>query len=261
MLKLSREIRFALTSKFEDTITNSWCGWPSTNRIVPRLILKCVVSGQPDADTGYICNVKVLDDLLRGIVTKHLIPNFSSGDTAESMLQTIERLVVDNWQSDSKIETVSLHVSPELSYMITAEHESMVCLTQQFEFSAAHRLHCDKFTDDENKKFFGKCNNAEGHGHNYVVEVTIAAASDQMVNQQVIALHEFEAIVKREVIDRLDHKHLNRDIEYFAEVNPSVENISIAIWKWLDGKFDTARLKTVKVFETPKTWASYSGQA
>ena len=57
------------------------------------------------------------------------------------------------------------------------------------------------------------------------------------------------------VIDKLDHKHLNVDIEYFATVNPTVENISTAIFEWLDGQFDTAQLQSVKVFETPKTWA------
>ena len=257
MIKLSREIRFALTSDYQDSITNSWCGWPSSNRIVPRLTLKCVVSGQPDSQTGYICNVKVLDDLLRGIVTKHLIPNFAD-QTAESMLLTIDRLVKEDWQSVSKIEEVSLHLSPFLSYKISAEHESMVCLTQQFEFSAAHRLHCDDFSEEENQKLFGKCNNPEGHGHNYVVEVTVAAAQDEMTNQQVIALHEFESIVKREIIDRLDHKHLNRDVDYFADINPSVENIVVAVWKWLDGKFGDVKLKKVKVFETPKTWAEFS---
>lgn len=259
MIKLSREIRFALTSDYEDSITNSWCGWPNTNRIVPRLILKCVVSGQPDPQTGYICNVKVLDDLLRGIVTAHLVPNISPSETAESLLLTVQRLANDNWQSDSKIEEVSLHLSPQLSYKIISEHESMVCLTQQFEFSAAHRLHCDEFSEAENQQIFGKCNNPEGHGHNYVVEVTVAAAQDKMTNQQVIALHEFESIVKREIIDRLDHKHLNRDVDHFTDTNPSVENISIAIWQWLDGKFGDVQLKKVKVFETPKTWAEYEG--
>lgn len=260
MIKLSREIRFALTGNFKDSIENSWCGWPSTNRIVPRLVLKCVVSGQPEPDSGYICNVKVLDDLLRDIVINHLIPTLSPDQTAEGMLQTIARLVSDSWQFDSRIEEISLHLSPQLSYKITSEYESMVCLTQQFEFSAAHRLNCDSLTESENKRLFGKCNNPAGHGHNYVVEITVASGSNEMVGQQVISLDEFEAIVKREIIDRLDHKYLNCDVEYFSKVNPSVENIVVAVWNWLDGKFGDVQLKNVKVFETPKTWAAYDGK-
>ena len=129
----------------------------------------------------------------------------------------------------------------------------MVCLTQQFEFSAAHRLHCPELSDDENRKLFGKCNNPDGHGHNYVVEITIERDSAEQID-----LPQFESTVKKLVIDRLDHKHLNKNVDYFSQINPSVENIAIAIWTWLDGQFDAATLSNVRVYETPKTWADYS---
>ena len=132
-------------------------------------------------------------------------------------------------------------------------------LTQQFEFSAAHRLHCGDLTDDENKKLFGKCNNPAGHGHNYVFEVTVSRQLESRLGQ-VIPLEQFESTVKRLVVDRLDHKHLNHDVDYFAAVNPSVENIVYAIYQWLDGQFGEATLERVKVFETPKTSAEYSGE-
>jgi 6-pyruvoyltetrahydropterin/6-carboxytetrahydropterin synthase len=137
----------------------------------------------------------------------------------------------------------------------------MISLTQQFEFSAAHRLHCDRLSDEENRALFGKCNNPEGHGHNYVVEVTVDGGVDP--NGQLVDLHAFEAAVKRAVVDRLDHKHLNRDIEDFTKTNPTVENIAIAIWHWLDEEFKQSlggvRLTAVRVYETPKTWAEYRG--
>ena len=138
-------------------------------------------------------------------------------------------------------------------------NQTVVELTEQFEFSAAHRLHCDELSEDENRELFGKCNNPAGHGHNYVIEVTVSKAVDSD-RGQVIAISEFESIVKRLIVDRLDHKHLNLDVEYFKEVNPSVENIVIAIYGWLDGQFGSAKLEKVKVFETPKTWAQYSGE-
>ena len=69
------------------------------------------------------------------------------------------------------------------------------------------------------------------------------------------SLEEFEATVKERVIDRLDHKHLNHDIEYFADINPTVENIAEAVFEWLDGCFGEATLERVRVYETPKTWA------
>ncbi|MCL4160810.1 UNVERIFIED_CONTAM: hypothetical protein GTU68_066239, partial [Idotea baltica] len=97
--------------------------------------------------------------------------------------------------------------------------------TQQFEFSAAHRLHCDSLSKAQNQEFFGKCNNPNGHGHNYVVEVTVTKdRSDSM------HLSEMESTVKRLIIDPLDHKHLNEDVPEFSELNPTVENIATVIF-------------------------------
>ena len=131
----------------------------------------------------------------------------------------------------------------------------MVSLTQQFEFSASHRLHNPELSDEENRELFGKCNNPNGHGHNYVVEISLKRA----LAARKLYLPAFEAKVKELVIDRLDHKHLNVDVDYFKEVNPSVENIAIAIWEWLDGQFGDDQLGNVRVYETPKTWADYCG--
>ena len=136
----------------------------------------------------------------------------------------------------------------------------MICLTQQFEFSAAHRLHCPELSEDENRKLFGKCNNPDGHGHNYVIEIAIQREPDER-HAEVIGLQQFESTVKKLVIDRLDHKHLNKNVEYFSRINPSVENIAMAIWTWLDGQFGDAKLANVRVYETPKTWADYGGHS
>ena len=264
MIRLSREIRFALVSSgniHSHKPTNSWAGWPSTNLVVPQLVLRCVIEGEADLRTGYLCNIKVIDGLLRSIVMKRLIPTYDGSQSAESVLRLVYRELCSEWSHDSRIVSVSLALSPYLSYSIVPEdgmNHTAIELTQQFEFSAAHRLHCADLSDDENQKLFGKCNNPEGHGHNYVIEVTVSREIDSD-NGQVISIHDFETIVKQAVIDRLDHKHLNRDVENFADVNPTVENISIAIFEWLAGQFAAAKLEKVKVFETPKTWAEYCG--
>ena len=275
MILLSREIRFALVPP--DRIPdgkpgNSWAGWPSTNLIVPQLALRCVLDGEIDPKTGYICNIKVIDDLLRQIVTRRLIPNYDVYQTAEELTRTIYREAAADWKHETKIVSLTLAITPFLRYAIhqgktvlgkldmntTTSESDKIHLTQQFEFSAAHRLHCNELSASENVDLFGKCNNPEGHGHNYVVEVTVSNDVDSD-RGQVIPLDRLESVVKRLVIDRLDHKHLNRDIEYFADVNPSVENIAVAIYQWLNGQFGSAKLESIKVFETPKTWAEYSG--
>ena len=272
MIKLSREIRFALVRKNEipeGRPGNSWAGWPSTNLVVPHLVLRCVVAGQPDPATGYLCDIQLIDERLRSIVTHQLVPNFDGHQTAEELIQTVHREMTQRWDLPHNVVSLCLALSPYLCYSIeqTSDYgatdmnssaSNIIQLTQQFEFSAAHRLHCEHLTDDENKQLFGKCNNPAGHGHNYVFEVTVSNQVDSS-RGQVIELHEFESIVKRLIVDRLDHKHLNHDVEYFVSTNPSVENITRAIFQWLDGQFGAAKLERIKVFETPKTWAECSG--
>lgn len=270
MIVLSREIRFALVppDRINDrSMANSWAGWPATNLVVPQLVLRCEVKGDPDPQTGYLCNIKEIDDLLRSIVVTKLVPENNATPTAEALLTTVFHEFQSAWKLPPRLSSLALSVSPYLSFAIkTVGSDNMnlektqMQLTQQFEFSAAHRLHCDELSDSENIKLFGKCNNPEGHGHNYVVEVTVFRNLDDVSETGVVVgLEEFEATVKRLVVDPVDHKHLNRDVNYFAEVNPSVENICIALFNWLDGQFGDARLQTVRVYETPKTWAEYSG--
>lgn len=266
MVQLSREIRFALVppdTELGDAPANSWAGWPSTNLVVPHLVLRCVVEGEPDAVTGFLCNIKVIDRMLRMVVTEKLIPVYNGCQTAEQIILLVAGELSSQWQSDARLVSVHLGLSPFLSYSIGLDQNmsspsNVVHLTGQFEFSAAHRLQCDTLSETENQSLFGKCNNPEGHGHNYVVEVTVSGAVDAGENQMT-ALGNFEATVKRLIIDPLDHKHLNRDVEYFSNVNPTVENIAVAIHGWLDGEFDGVELEKIRVYETPKTWAEYSG--
>lgn len=270
MIQLCREIRFSLVrppESGEGRVGNSWSGWPVSNSIAPFLVLKCAVMGQPNSQTGYVCNIKELDHLLRGIVLKHLVPMYeqSVADqeldrfTPERMIRTVHRQAQSDWESHARIDHVQLCLSPFVSYTIYAKDSRMIQMTQQFEFSAAHRLHCDELSDEENRNLFGKCNNLQGHGHNYVFEVTVGDSIDSDAAGTVVSMHDFEFTVKRLIVDRLDHKHLNLDVDHFKSTIPTVENIAIAIWNWLDQKIEGATLKRIRVFETPKTWAEYSG--
>jgi 6-pyruvoyltetrahydropterin/6-carboxytetrahydropterin synthase len=224
---------------------------------VPYLKFQLSVLGDVQSQTGYLCNVKLLDDIVRSYVQATI----ASGDvpeTYESLLMRAAEHVRSNLLHGVSFSGMRLIVSPTLHYAIEQERSNMVSLTQQFEFSAAHRLHCEGFSEEKNREVFGKCNNPEGHGHNYVVELTVGQSLSSPEGQ-VICLADLESTVKRLVIDRLDHKHLNRDVQEFAALNPSVENIAIKIWEWLEPHVNQAKLQRVRVFETPKTWADYSG--
>ncbi len=134
----------------------------------------------------------------------------------------------------------------------------MVRLSQKFEFSASHRLHSAQLSDEENRKCFGKCNNPNGHGHNYEVQVTLAGEPD--AGGLLVDVPRFERIVAEAVIDRFDHKNLNVELPEFREAIPSVENIALVIYRLLKPRFADARgkLASVTVLETPKTWCEYS---
>ncbi len=132
----------------------------------------------------------------------------------------------------------------------------MVCVTQRFEFSAAHRLDNSALDEQRNREVFGKCNNPAGHGHNYEFEVTLAGPVGQ--SGRVIDQDEFASIVNRLVIARFDHKNLNAETSEFASTIPSVENIAKVIHLLLAGQFpQPVRLHRVRVWETGKTWAEY----
>ncbi|HKQ48878.1 MAG TPA: 6-carboxytetrahydropterin synthase [Phycisphaerae bacterium] len=267
-----REIRFSIDrdwaraahgdSGFEGAlpVTNSWGGWPSGVGVAPYLVLRIVVSGVPDETTGYLVNIQELDMLLR----RHAIPiaarelsEVGVALTGEGLLRDIHAGVAAQVPARCRLETLSLSVTPYLSYTIHSGDPAMVELTQCFEFSASHRLHVPTLSDEENRRTFGKCNNPNGHGHNYQVEVTVAGEVSGKTGS-VLPLPAFESLVKREVIDRFDHKHLNDDTPEFANRNPSVENITRVVWDLLEPKVSPARLRRVRVWETAKTYAEYS---
>ncbi len=129
----------------------------------------------------------------------------------------------------------------------------IVHLSRKYTFSASHRLYTDHLSFEENEAIFGKCANPNGHGHNYQLEVTVRG------NEGGVSLPAMERVVMTEVVDRFDHKHLNEDCEEFSALNPTVENITRIVWEKLEGKFGTSRLVRVRVWETPKTYAEYTG--
>jgi len=134
----------------------------------------------------------------------------------------------------------------------------MVALIQSFEFSASHRLYSGSLSEAENFALFGKCAHANGHGHNYVVEVTVSGVPDPRTGS-VTDLPRLNELVRRQVIEQFDHKHLNVDCEEFADLNPTVENLARVIWGKLAGALKQGRLSRVRVWETPKTWAECDG--
>ena len=135
----------------------------------------------------------------------------------------------------------------------------MVYLTRRAEFSASHYYHNPEFTAEENQRIFGKCNNPHGHGHNYTLEVTVRGEVDER-SGFVVDLQQLKQIMNREVMDALDHRHLNKEVPEFARQIPTTENIAIAIWDRLGPKLTVARLHRVRLYETHDLFVDYFGE-
>jgi 6-pyruvoyltetrahydropterin/6-carboxytetrahydropterin synthase len=135
----------------------------------------------------------------------------------------------------------------------------MVYLTRKCEFSAAHYYHNPEFSPEENQRIFGKCNNPNGHGHNYTLEVTVKGE----VNPRsgfVVDLKDLKDVLQREVLSALDHRFLNKEVPEFRDRIPTTENLAIAIWDRLGSKFNVAKLHRVRVYETPDLFVDFYGE-
>lgn len=141
----------------------------------------------------------------------------------------------------------------------------MVTMTRAYDFSASHRLHSDALSDSENAEIFGKCNWANGHGHNYEVEVTLAGEPDKRTGR-LFPPADLDQLVEEEVLRPYDHKHLNYDTPDFRDLNPTSENLTRVIWDKLSRRIPThdnagARLYKVTVRETARNYFEYYGEA
>ena len=134
----------------------------------------------------------------------------------------------------------------------------MIFITRKIEFSAGHRLFNPDFSDEKNKATFGLCNNPNGHGHNYVLEVTL---SGEVCNDtgMVFDLKELKKLTQREIIDKVDHKNLNVDVDYLKGIIPTAENLAIKFWELLEPKITKGRLHEIKLYESERNYVTYKG--
>lgn len=134
----------------------------------------------------------------------------------------------------------------------------MVFVTRKATFSASHRLFNPSWSDARNTQVFGKCNNPNGHGHNYDIEVTVGGDPPAETGM-VIDLKKLADIVEQEIIDRVDHKNLNVDVDFLRGVIPTAENMAIAFWKILEPKIREGKLSSIRLYESANNIVEYRG--
>ena len=134
-------------------------------------------------------------------------------------------------------------------------------ITRKVEFSASHVCRNPQWSEEENRRIFGPAANAHGHGHNYILEVSLEGDPDP-VTGMVLDLKELKEVLNREVVDPYDHRFLNYEVPPFDRTVPTVENIARDIWRRLQPKLDRPgrRLAAVRLYETPDLYVDYCGE-
>jgi 6-pyruvoyltetrahydropterin/6-carboxytetrahydropterin synthase len=131
-------------------------------------------------------------------------------------------------------------------------------VTRKANFSAAHRLFNPSLSEQENLDIYDKCANPNGHGHNYYLEVTVAGEPDPKTGY-VIDLKKLKRIIEDYFVSKVDHKHLNLDVDFLRSVVPTAENIAIACWNQLAPHIKEGKLYSIRLFESQNNFVEYKG--
>jgi 6-pyruvoyltetrahydropterin/6-carboxytetrahydropterin synthase len=263
MLELSRTIRFCLshdgTLASDAPADNTYAAWPPMRGLGRYYELTVTCRGEVDPMTGFFMNIKRIDEAARAAALP-LVARAAGTDRAarlgellRDMMQALGRPL------DQSVTALELGLTPTYSLRIESGAMDQALITQRYEFSAAHRLHAEELSAQENRRVFGKCNNPAGHGHNYHLEVTVRGPIG--ADGCVAPIEHLDALVNRAVIEKLDHKHLDQDVPQFASLNTTVENIARVIYGELREPLAGAGLELdqVRVWETGKTVCTYRG--
>ena len=268
MHKLSRQIRFTIDpfTNSPETGSNSYCAKPTANGLAFYFSLWVELAGNANTDTGFVVNVADIDKIVRdkaiGLFSK-FVKNHSNGSFEQigQLLSRVWETVGDEFLP-AKIDSLTVELTPARKLAIKERDGKMLYFSEKFEFAASHTLWNEKFSEEENFKTFGKCANKCGHGHNYIVEVTIKKSQQSLAPTPVVGVQninagDFERIVDKHFISVVDHKNLNADVKHFKKINPTVENIAEFAFKELADKFGPLELDCVTVWENDRTFCSF----
>jgi 6-pyruvoyltetrahydropterin/6-carboxytetrahydropterin synthase len=234
-------------------------------------VLELSVRGPVEPRDGMVINIKVVDAAIKELLNSidHRLLNAALPEFHD-FPPTTERLAQALWQrlpariGNAECVQLRLEEHPGLHVELLRENPAMIYLTRALEFSASHRLHSNALSDEENARVYGKCNNPHGHGHNYVLEATVAGEPDSRTGA-IVDLGKLDELLKTEIDARFDHKHLNLDTPYFRDLPATAENIAIVIWNLLEKKVPacrqhgTVKLHRVRLIETARSWFDYYG--
>jgi 6-pyruvoyltetrahydropterin/6-carboxytetrahydropterin synthase len=267
MVRLGREVRFSISPFLDEEGPgfNSYASKPAGEGLTIYLELTVELLGPAAADTGLLVNVSDIDRAVRRFavpvfaeqIRAHLCRGAHVGlPLLRRMLASAEAQLRDKF-GPARVDRLILSLNPYRKLAMDTKEPGVMYFSEKFEFAATHKLWNDHFSERQNLETFGKCANPTGHGHNYIVEVTIRCAADAPTLQ----IGAFERVVDEHLMQFVDHKNLNLDVPAFQHETPTVENIAVFAWERLAGRFDPAQLHCVTVWESDRTYCSYYGPA
>lgn len=234
--------------------------WASPYNHGHNYVLDVETEGPVDSKTGMVVNIKDIDDIVQESICAEFdgrsindqIPHFANVPaTLENMLLYMrDRLAA--LPKGANLVGLRLEETPTLWANLERIGENWtMTLTRSYEFASSHRLYSPHFSEEENVEMFGKCANPAGHGHNYVVEVTVSGTLNPLTGMMV-DLDALDEAINEIVVDRYDHKNLNEDLDEFKGRTTTSENVVQAIWDSLDGRIP-AKLEKVRLYETARS--------
>lgn len=226
--------------------------------------LDVTIKGSADPITGMVMNVtelkRIVGELLEEFDHKHLnldTPYFHElVPTTENLVRVLWRLLAPRLPANIALARLRLYEMADLWAEYSGEAEASFART--YTFSAAHRLHTTQLSDEENRAIYGKCNNPNGHGHNYILEVTVRGEVDRATGM-VIDMPDMDRRVG-DLLETLDHRHIDHEVAAFATRTSTAENIAVYLWAELAPRFE-GRLAHLRLWETKKNVFEYAGGA
>ncbi len=265
MIRLARQIRFSIDPFLDrdEVGANGYASKPAGAGLSLFLQLTVELAGPIERRTGFLINVAEIDRAAREaavpLFAERIRRDWRQGrhmglDAVAGMLAAAGQALAGRFGA-AGVERLILNLNPFRTMTMKASEPGRVYFSEKFEFAAMHKLWNDTFSAEQNFVVFGKCANPAGHGHNYLVEVTVNSAP----GGAALAIGRFEEIVNRELIALVDHKNLNLDVPELAGRIPTVENLAVFAWERLAGKLDPVRLDSVTVWESDRTYCTYRG--
>jgi 6-pyruvoyltetrahydropterin/6-carboxytetrahydropterin synthase len=232
--------------------------WASKFNHGHNYALEVTAEGDIDPENGMVVNIKTIDDEIRreivdvfdGKSINDEVEGFQSkAPSLENLLHHI-RCTLGDRVAGADLVALRLDETPTLWAEIQRKNNWKMTLTRSYEFSASHRLYSRNLSNEENDRLFGKCANPAGHGHNYVLEVTLSGETNPETGMMA-DLCAIDSAVNNLVVDRYDHKNFNADLPEFEGKVTTTENVIQQIWDSLKDKLP-AKLERVKLYETPR---------